>query len=159
MCKRVAEEDFIALENVFSRLEKISDDELLDSSLSFLLHLARASFERAPENGSAQVIHPCVERAARALRDVVPPPSVPQLARQVGLSPSRLSRLFKAQTGLSLTEFRSRQCHERALCLCETDLPLSEVAAQAGFGSYAQFHRVFCERSGCSPNQLRRNLK
>lgn len=148
--RRVSEDDFGFLESLHARLQSAAHDGFV-WSLGHFLHAAHEAHERAPQNGQGQEVHPCVERAARLLRDLVPPPDVPTLARQVGLSPSRLSRLFKLQTGVSLGEFRARSCHERALRLLESDLPLSEVAAQAGFGSYAQFHRVFCARSHVNP--------
>ena len=153
--KRIGEDDFSAIE-LLSRHVENAGGELLESGLAFLLHLAHEAFERAVKGESPGAIHPCVERAARLLRDQSPPPSVPDLAREVGLSPSRLSRLFKSQTGASLTEFRARGCHERALRLLESDLPLSQVAERAGFGSYAQFHRTFCVHQGQNPARFRR---
>ena len=157
--RRVGEEEFAALETLAGALEGATG-EGLEWGLGFLLHRAQWAFGCADANGDeARAVHPCVERAARLLRDQVPPPALPQLARQVGLSPSRLSRLFKSQTGVSLTEFRARACHARALRLCEGDLPLGEIAVRAGFGSYAQFHRAFCGRSGANPASVRRNVQ
>jgi len=154
--RRVGEDDFALLE-ILSRALSEASGEPLEWGLGFLLHRAQCAFERAPQSGEAGVVHPCVERAARILRDQAPPPSLPVLARQVGLSPSRLSRLFKTQTGVSLGEFRARQCHERALRLLENrDLSLAQIAQRAGFGSYAQFHRTFCARSGDNPARVRK---
>jgi AraC-like DNA-binding protein len=36
---------------------------------------------------------------------------------------------------------------------------LTEAAALAGFGSYAQFHRALFARTGCSPSALRNRLR
>ena len=44
-------------------------------------------------------------------------PALDQLAREAGLCPARLSRLFKQQTGIGLTAFRQRKCVERFLRL------------------------------------------
>ncbi len=157
--RRIGEEEFGVLETLADALQSATG-EALDWGLGFLLHHAHAAWERAAqEPHESRAVHPCVERAARVLREQVPPPSLPQLARAVGLSPSRLSRLFKAQTGVSLTEFRARACHERALRLCEGDLPLGEVALRAGYGSYAHFHRAFWQRSGTHPADARRSLR
>lgn len=128
------------------------------AGLSYLLFLLWEAFRSGTQSVVGGTVHPAVERAARLLRDQNPPPSVPVLARQVGLSPSRLSRLFGAQTGLCLTDFRAAQCLNRALRLCDDPaLSLSEIAARAGFGSYAQFHRIFRARTGQSPAQHRRS--
>jgi AraC-like DNA-binding protein len=146
-------------ENLGSLCKRISaqENDLYRAGLAYLLLRFWQAFEQGQQNAIGGAVHPAVESAARLLRDQNPPPSVPILAREVGLSPSRLSRLFVAQTGLSLTEFRATQCLQRALRLCdETHLSLSEIAARAGFGSYAQFHRTFRAHTGQSPAQHRR---
>ncbi|HEX2913767.1 MAG TPA: helix-turn-helix domain-containing protein [Chloroflexia bacterium] len=80
---------------------------------------------------------------------------VPKLAQQVGLSPSRLSHLFKEQTGLSLIEFQNNQCLQRFLELYQFNQSnsLLQAAFQAGFGSYPQFYRIFRRHVGSSPAQ------
>ncbi len=132
------------------------DGDLYRAGLGYLLLRFWTAFEGGEQNAIGGAVHPAVERAARLLRDRNPPPAVPILAREVGLSPSRLSRLFAAQTGHSLTDFRAAQCLQRALRLCDdAGLSLSEIAARAGFGSYAQFHRIFRAQMGQSPAQYR----
>jgi AraC-like DNA-binding protein len=146
-------------ENLGDLCERVSfqENDLYRAGLAYLLLRFWEAFQEGEQNAIGGAVHPAVEHAARLLRDQSPPPSVPVLAREVGLSPSRLSRLFAAQTGLSLTEFRATQCLQRALHLCdETHLSLSEIAARAGFGSYAQFHRTFRAHTGQSPAQHRR---
>jgi AraC-like DNA-binding protein len=134
----------------------LRDGDWHRASLAYILFGLWAAYSKGEEVVVGGAVHPAVERAARLLRDLNPPPAVPALARQVGLSPSRLSRLFAAQTGLSITRFRSAQCLSRALRLCEdSELPLSEIAVRAGFGSYAQFHRIFREQMGQSPTGVR----
>jgi transcriptional regulator GlxA family with amidase domain len=134
----------------------LRDGDWHRASLAYILFGLWAAYSKGEEVVVGGAVHPAVEQAARLLRDINPPPAVPELARKVGLSPSRLSRLFAAQTGLSLTSFRAAQCLSRALRLCDdSNLPLSEIALRAGFGSYAQFHRVFREQTGQSPAQYR----
>ena len=83
-----------------------------------------------------------------------------ELARQAGLSPSRLSRLFRAQTGVSLVEYRNQQRLERFLRLYRQGRRWSMLAAAltAGFGSYPQFHRVFKRLMGSGPAEYRRKV-
>jgi AraC-like DNA-binding protein len=82
------------------------------------------------------------------------------LARAAGLSPSRLSMLFKRQTGISLTAFRQRRCLEQFLRLYRTGArySLTEAALLAGFGSYPQFHRVFRRLMGVGPAAYRKRV-
>jgi len=65
------------------------------------------------------------------------------LARKHGVSVSRLARAFKAEMGMSIIEHRNRARLQRFFRLVETGRGLLPAALEAGFGSYAQFHRVF----------------
>ena len=67
-----------------------------------------------------------------------------QMAAKLELSLSRLARVFKAEMGMSLVEYRNRLRLDRfAVLLDRGRTNLLEAALAAGFGSYAQFHRVF----------------
>ncbi len=74
-----------------------------------------------------------------------------------GLSPSHLSRLFKAQTGVSITRFRNQRRLERFRALYGDGRRTTALAAalDAGFGSYAQFYRVVRAETARSPSGLR----
>ena len=67
---------------------------------------------------------------------------------------------FKQQTGIALVDFRNRQRVERFLGIYGTGqrLTMLQAAFEAGFGSYAQFHRVFKRVTGISPGEHRRKL-
>ena len=71
-----------------------------------------------------------------------------------------LDGLFKQQAGISLTAFRQRKCLERFLRLYGRGAryTLLQAALEAGFGSYAQFHRVFGSVMRLSPAAYRRSL-
>jgi len=67
-----------------------------------------------------------------------------QIAAKLDISLSRLARVFKAEMGMSLVEYRNRLRLDRfAVLLDRGRTNLLEAALAAGFGSYAQFHRVF----------------
>ncbi|HYF47931.1 MAG TPA: AraC family transcriptional regulator [Planctomycetota bacterium] len=105
-------------------------------------------------------IHPAVEKAARLLQHERTPNSLEELSRQAGLSPSRLSRLFKEQTGVSLVEYRNKQRLQRFFSLYQQGRRKNMTAAalEAGFGSYPQFHRIFKEQMGYGPAGYRRKV-
>lgn len=76
------------------------------------------------------------------------------LARRVGVSAGKLARDFKAEMGVSLVEYRNRLRLERFLALVDRGGGnLLEAALDAGFGSYAQFHRVFRALLGTTPRE------
>ncbi len=77
-----------------------------------------------------------------------------ELAARLGLSVSGLSRAFKSEMGLSVAQYRSRLRLERFLTLVDPRAGnLLAAALDAGFGSYAQFHRVFRSALGKTPKK------
>jgi AraC-like DNA-binding protein len=80
------------------------------------------------------------------------------LARMCGASSSWLSRLFRQQMGVSLVDFRNRHRIERFFELYrqKPQQNIMDLASVAGFGSYAQFHRVFRKTLGFRPAELQR---
>ena len=80
-----------------------------------------------------------------------------QLAAELKISLSRLARVFKREMGMSLVEYRNRLRLERFQTLLEAGGEnLHDAARGAGFGSYAQFHRVFRALRGGSPREALR---
>lgn len=94
------------------------------------------------------------EIAARATQLLYADPNLDRhlLARRLGVSATKLGRAFKAALGESLRDYRNRLRLERYSSLVEPGGGnLLQAALDAGFGSYAQFHRIFRRRFGCSP--------
>lgn len=86
--------------------------------------------------------------------------SVREAARQAGRCESRMRELFRVATGLSPKKFQMRARLVRAgKLLRETDLPVSAVAEETGFGSVYSFSRRFSKLLGCSPTEYRRQKK
>ena len=161
-CRRLRQPDLTRFEELFEQLvQAASEPGLLNAGLAYALLNAWTCFERSGEV-PARSLHPAVERTARLLLNDDSSYSLTQLASRANLSPSRLSRIFKQQTGLSIVEFRNRQRVQRFLELYgrERDAgrrsTLLDAALHAGFGSYPQFHRVFRQVTGCSPAQYQR---
>ena len=82
------------------------------------------------------------------------------LARQAGLSPSHLSRRFKARFGRSPIDYQLELRLRGACELLRTrDEPLSAIAAAVGFDDVYYFSRLFRRRLGESPGRFRRSLR
>lgn len=161
-CRRLRHQDLSRFEELFAQLaDTAGEPGRLNAGLAYALLHAWKCFDRAGEV-PVRSVHPAVERAARLLLADENTYNLTQLARRAGLSPSRLSRLFKQQTGLSIVEFRNRQRMQRFLNRYEQErdsgrqITLLNAALDAGFGSYPQFHRVFRQVAGCSPAEYRR---
>ncbi len=151
-CRRLSDPQAARLGSLFDELIAASDDApRYRSGLAYALLAAWSAFASGEAVPPGASVHPAVERAAHLLRqdDAL---GLQSLARRTGLSPSRLSRLFKQQIGLALVDYRNRLRIERYLAArAETDDSMLEAALSAGFGSYPQFHRVFKRVMGCGP--------
>ena len=79
------------------------------------------------------------------------------MAESVQLSPSRLRRVFKQETGTSLMRYLRDARMERAKELLETTfVSVKEVAARCGISSVSHFVRDFEKTYGHSPTEHRR---
>ncbi|MBC8135417.1 MAG: helix-turn-helix domain-containing protein [Fibrella sp.] len=91
------------------------------------------------------------ERLAQAI-------SLDKLARTVNLSPSRLSHLFKAQTGRTPGQFQEEERLIRARQLLTlTNRSITAIAEEIGFASPFYFTLRFKKHIGQSPREFRRN--
>jgi AraC-like DNA-binding protein len=131
------------------------DDELLNAGLAYLLHFAWRSIVDSQDVVTGAGVHPAVETVARRLQLDPDAGDLDELARTAGLSPSHLSRIFKAQTGVSITRFRNQRRLERFRAVYGDGRHTTTLAAalEAGFGSYAQFFRVFRAETGTNPTR------
>jgi AraC family transcriptional regulator, regulatory protein of adaptative response / DNA-3-methyladenine glycosylase II len=78
------------------------------------------------------------------------------LAARLGVSARHLRRLFAAHIGVTPDGLaRSSRAHFARRLLDDTDLPVTDVAFAAGFGSIRQLHRATSDRFHASPTQLR----
>jgi AraC-like DNA-binding protein len=123
------------------------------SLLANLILLKRGSAGRKGALSLESKRSPLVEQVLETLhRD--PLVSGQELARQLSVSPGHVARSFKSEVGISLVEYRNRLRIERFFGRVEEGgRNLFDAAAEAGFGSYAQFHRVFRRMLGTTPRE------
>ncbi|HLK88304.1 MAG TPA: helix-turn-helix domain-containing protein [Polyangia bacterium] len=80
-----------------------------------------------------------------------------QLAAALNTNLPHLTRVFRILMGISLVDYRNRLRLRRFEALLERgSATLKAAVREAGFGSYAQFHRVFRAHLGESPRQYLR---
>jgi AraC family transcriptional regulator of arabinose operon len=86
------------------------------------------------------------------------PPSVEQLADDVGLSASRLAHLFRDEEGKSIQSYiKERRLTMASLLLVQTHERISQIAYSVGFNDVSNFNHAFKRRFGVSPRQYRAN--
>lgn len=136
-----------------------AEPSLFNAGLGYLLLSIWAAFQ----NGSDVALHgPISPPIGHIVKQIhAGHDDLQTLAQSVTLSPETVSRQFKRQTGVSLIDFRNRCRIERFLRLYEGGEAetMLMAALEAGFGSYAQFYRVFTQRMGRTPAAYKRGLK
>jgi AraC family transcriptional regulator len=81
---------------------------------------------------------------------------VADLAAEVAVHPVHLSRVFRAHFGIPLGSYvRRLRLDWSAVQLATADVPLSEIALQAGFVDQSHFTRAFKRQTGLTPAKYR----
>lgn len=79
-----------------------------------------------------------------------------QLAEAVYLSPDYLSRVFRLETGIQLSEYITQErIREAKRLLLETELSIGDVSFRVGYNNWAYFSKVFKSRTDQTPAQFR----
>jgi len=133
--------------------ESETDADYANAAFAFYLLECWRLFQAGIEPSEATTLHPAVFKAVRLLNRGSA--DLAQIAREAGLSPNRLSRIFHAQIGQSLSAYRNTQRLKQfdRLRRAKPNNTLLALALEAGFGSYAQFHRVYREHRGKPPSE------
>lgn len=96
--------------------------------------------------------------AARLEAGLVDDGGLPGLAKGLGISERHLRRVFRERFGVSPVAYLQTQ---RLLLakrlLTDTDLPITEIALAAGFGSLRRCNELFLAQYGHAPGALRRD--
>jgi AraC-like DNA-binding protein len=98
---------------------------------------------------------PWLDQVRTALDNPVRPTTV-RLAAQLDLHPAWLVRAYRAAVGEGIQETLRRKRVERAIPLLrQSELPLAEIAAAAGFSDQSHMSRDFRTLTGRTPLQVR----
>jgi AraC-like DNA-binding protein len=85
---------------------------------------------------------------------------VPQVAREIGMSPFHFTRLFKAVFGETPKQCQLEARLEKAKHdLLATDTSITDICMEAGFSSLGTFSYVFARRVGMTPTGYRQKFR
>lgn len=114
-----------------------------------------------PPGVPGQAGHPIVERAQAYVEENYSRRlSLSVLSSELRVSSNYLSRLFRRETGSTLTSYIHRVRLEHALLLLASGgRSLSEVAYLVGYQNYRDFYRNFVKHENASPRQVQRRLR
>jgi transcriptional regulator GlxA family with amidase domain len=142
-----------AMVAVCEQLDGVGSSAVLNAGLSYLWETAQADLAKAASGCATLNVHPAVAATARRVRER-PELELQDLAAAANMSAGRLGRLFKRQMGVALSTYRNRLRLDRAReQLQSPSVSTLQAALASGFGSYAQFYRVFRDETGLSPRQ------
>lgn len=86
--------------------------------------------------------------------------TVASLAQQFNLSERHIIRIFKQETGMSITEMLHRIRIERAKhLLLESNRSVEAIALAVGFADSSFFSRLFARKEGCTPGAFRKKAR
>jgi AraC-like DNA-binding protein len=100
--------------------------------------------------------HAALDRACRVIQSRISDPlSLVDLATPAGVSPAHLTRLFRAEMGLTATDYLRRCRLERALhLLTRSEVPIKEIACEVGIPDLHAFNKAIRRGYGLSPREL-----
>jgi AraC-like DNA-binding protein/quercetin dioxygenase-like cupin family protein len=155
------DEVYHALKSLILELDRPDNKNKMMIHLLFaqlLFRIARLRMEAI--NDSSQQSDPYVKQCMEFMhhnydRDI----QAKDIAKAVNLHPGYLHRIFKAQTGTTLTEYLTILRMEKAkMLLLQTDIPIMDISDYVGVGSRQYFHSLFKKHTKLTPTQFRNSM-
>jgi len=88
------------------------------------------------------------------------PPTIPELAKMVGLNQQHLKKGFKELYGSTINQYLNRERLKRAATLIQAgQLSIQDIAQEVGYNSASYFSRRFKKAYGVSPKYYARRLE
>jgi AraC-like DNA-binding protein len=128
------------------------DLDALNAGLHYLLVMGWRCFKNGARSGESFNLHPAVKRSLQLLsggEEV----KLGEVASRCGVSEPYLSRLFHRQVGVPLNRYRNSVRLGQFMENYQKGKhkTILDCVYEAGFGSYAQFYKVFTESYGQGP--------
>ena len=166
ICWQLNGRQLLALQDILAQLERELDERKECFSLAahslvlqLFVGLGRYQEEQAPGtagNGERkQLVEEMMGLVAEGYRETL---RIESLCRRFHLSRSYLHRIFKQETGLSITEYLiAYRINKAKEALESSSMPLAEVALSSGFQDLSHFCRMFKRLTGVTPGHYRRS--
>ena len=133
------------------RLKTPEEVRNLQYQLMFQYATTMGSFRKLHVN-SRQIVR-CIDYISQHLHEKI---TMEALAEYVQLNETYLSKLFKKETGQSVSEYiRDRKVEEAAALLRYSEKTSVEIATDLGFSSHSYFISIFKKVMGMTPKEYR----
>jgi two-component system, response regulator YesN len=121
-------------------IEKVVDERIVDANTKI--------------DSTKDTIREAINYIDKHLKDEI---NQKDVAAHVHLNPSYFSVLFKEQVKLTFSEYVTRRRIQRAKeLMLSTNLPISEIAEEAGYKTSKYFIKLFKELEGMTPSAYRK---
>ncbi|WP_157973658.1 arabinose operon transcriptional regulator AraC [Tropicimonas sp. IMCC34043] len=145
---------FIEVDNWSDLSDNLSTDLAFNRLEQILLTCARS--DRAANAAKTVIDERVLAACALISENLDKPLGVKDIARQVCLSPSRLSHLFRHYIGTGVVQWRDAQRVQYAIQLLRvTNVPIKSLSQMVGYDDPLYFSRVFRRHTGMSPRTFR----
>jgi two-component system, response regulator YesN len=110
---------------------------------------------------SVAALSPLVKEAVTSIRFTLDQPlSLKRLSKTLGVHPSYLSRTFKKELGMTLTDYiNTLRIEEAKYLLAFSNASVTEIAASVGYSDSNYFSKVFQKREQMTPHGFRKRQK
>lgn len=159
-----SEKEFETLREFFEQHYEIRMDWLLGKPSSYdqiapqvrlLSDQAEAIFAALPSGKSESI----VKQVINSIRQD-PSSSREELAQKVFLSPDHLAKIFKKETGQTITDYATAiKIEEAKHLLAHTSQSISVIASNLSYSNFSYFSRLFKKETGMTPGQYRNKYK
>jgi AraC-like DNA-binding protein len=138
--------------DIYSKMRYMTIDEMKQF---FIDAYSRFTELRASHSGESS--RELTQQACSFIRhNYKKPISLIDVADSVGVTPSYLSRIFKADTGKTVVEYINKARIEAAIRMIDDGVQLKGLAERVGFNSSNYFITVFRQATGKTPMQYRK---
>lgn len=131
----------------------LSIDEVVDLHYKMVLDFANRMNKLRSASVISKSVHNSIEYVYSNIHARI---TVVDVAKAVGLSPSYLSKLFKAETGIALSDYiRMKKVEQAKNLLRFSDFTYVEISNYLSFVSQSHFIDVFKKYEGLTPKEYR----
>ena len=148
------EEAYKMSDTFIQKADKLSKpEEVREFQSEMITGFARAMSLRQKRDIHSKQVVKCMDYIGQHLHEKI---SMNELAEHVKLNETDLSKLFRKETGMSISEYiREKKIEEAKGLLRFTEKSSIEIATDLGFSSHSYFISVFKKVTGITPKEYR----
>lgn len=152
-------DDALSLSDAFIRRSELlaTQDEIVNLQFNMIMEFTE-QVEKIRHGKTPSRLQ--VEVANYIRHHLSEPISTEEMAKQFYLTRTHFSSKFKAETGMTLTDFiLSEKTEEAKRLLRYSDKSVAAIGLYLGFSSHGHFTKVFKKYSGITPNEYREKYR